>query len=143
MHPKTRRRGIRYAGLIAFVALPLHAEHLEVQPPATPTTAPSAADSSVDAPPDSTPRMVADSSRTTDLAFVVDSLASAGPAEDAGALAARLRRLTDAADALPFDERLVFDEVVAAAREMLENGDLEASRLLAADAVDVLRRGSP
>ena len=126
------------AGLLVFATVLLYAASIEAQAPETPAAPPAARDSSVLAPP-----VTGDSSQAEGLTFVVDSLASAGPAEDVQGLADRLRRLTTAASGLPPDERLVFDEVVAAAREMLASGDLEAGRLLTADAIDVLRRGSP
>jgi hypothetical protein len=60
--------------------------------------------------------------------------------DSAAALGAWLDRVAVAGSTLDDRERLVLDELVAAARDMLSSGDLEATRLLAADALDLLRR---
>jgi len=144
MMSMTRRRGLQLAGCLVLVTPPLTAGTIGV--PGRAATAATEAWVQSDVPTDSGSTIVStsvlDSTGAVDSTLVMDSLTALGPAEDAEALAARLKRLTVAAASLPPDERLVFDEVVAAAREMLASGDLDATRLLAADAVDVLRRGS-
>jgi hypothetical protein len=105
MDSRHRGRSPYDAGLLVFAAVLLQTGPIEAQAPEPPAAAPAHRDSSVLAPPAS-----GDSSQTDRLTFVVDSLASAGPAEDVQGLADRLQRLTSAATGLPPDERLVFDE---------------------------------
>ena len=64
-------------------------------------------------------------------------------ADDPAALAAWLDRLGNAGARLPQSDQFVFAELVAAAREMLQTGDSEATRLLAADALAMLRQEAP
>ena len=123
----SRTRVVLLAGFAAALGLPSGGR---AALPASAVAAPAMADSST-VRPDETVEIAGDSLQN--FPSIPDSAAALGPWLD---------RVAVAGSTLGDGERRVLDELVAAARDMLSSGDAEATRLLAVDALDLLRRSA-